>query len=121
MYPLMLSKAALSMTAVMKLRKSVGSPILIVAISCEEHLLDPRPEALRDVGARGGRAFLALVLEGAPHHRDDERLHVRRRMREDEILPARLADDPRILVVALDVRCRSLPTCSGTSTVLPVK
>ena len=69
----------------------------------EQPRLQRRPEAPGDVRARRGRALLALVLEGAAAEGGGERVHVGRRMGEDEVLPARLADDPRVAAVARQV------------------
>ena len=91
------------MTAPMNISKSVTSPILIVSTS-EIHLsLKLGPETLGNIGARRGGAFLSLILEGTSERVGDERIDVGRRMREHVVLAARLADDPRIDFVVLDV------------------
>src|SRR2546430_13243198 len=53
----------------------------------EHALADFRPERFRHVGAGGGAAFLALVLERAAHDAGREGVHVGARVRENEILP----------------------------------
>src|SRR5690606_13363319 len=61
------------------------------------------PEGVRDVDARDGAALLALVLEASAYDRDGDGLRVRALVRDDEILAARLAHDPRIARVPLEV------------------
>ena len=54
------------------------------------------PEALRHVRARRGGALLALVLERAAQDRGGDRVRVRGRVRDDEVLAAGLADEARV-------------------------
>ena len=68
-----------------------------------ERALQVLPQAARDVGAGRGRALLALVLERAPGERDEQRLRVGRGVRDDGVLAAGLADDPRVAAVVADV------------------
>ncbi len=75
----------------------------------DELLLDPRPQRARDVGPRGRGAFLTLELERAADQRGDQRLHVGRLVGEDEVLAAGLADDARVVLVAVDVVADRLP------------
>ena len=67
------------------------------------------PERLRHVDAARRRALLPLVLEPAARDRDGELLRIGRRMRDDEVLAARFADDARIAAIAADVRADRLP------------
>ena len=71
--------------------------------------LDLGVEALGDVGARGGRALLALELEGAAQQRHGQGLRLGAGMREDEVLAAGLAHQARIALVPLDVGAHGLP------------
>src|SRR4029078_9915105 len=68
-----------------------------------------RPQVRRSVDARGGRALLALVLEGAAQDCSGDRVDVRARVGDDEVLAAGLADDPRVVAVAVDVLADGLP------------
>ena len=54
------------------------------------------PQGGGDVGAAGGGALLALVLEGAADETVDQRVDVGRLVGEDEILAAGLAHDARV-------------------------
>src|SRR5205814_4441237 len=67
------------------------------------------PEVRGCVDARGGRALLALVLERAADDRSRDRLHVRGRVGDDEVLATRLADDARVVAVRVDVAAHGLP------------
>src|SRR5437763_7521854 len=67
------------------------------------------PEVRGREDARGGRAFLALVLERAADDRGRDRLHVRGWVRDDEVLAPGLADDARVVPVPVDVRADLLP------------
>ena len=90
----------------MNVRKSATSPIRISRIIATDAILDLRPQRLRHIDAARRRALLPLVLEPAAHDRDGELLHVGRRMRDDEVLAAGFADQPRIAPVAADVLAR---------------
>ena len=79
------------------------------------------PQRLGDVGARRGRALLALVLVGAAHERGRERVGVGRRVREDEVLAAGLADDARVGAVARRCSRRRSRQMSWKTSVEPVK
>ena len=83
--------------------------VLELADLRDELLLDRRPHALGCVDARGGRALLALVLEGAAQDRSRDGLGVRGRVRDDEVLAAGLADDARVAAIAGDVLADRLP------------
>src|SRR5438067_1046902 len=61
------------------------------------------PHRLRDVRTRRGGAFLSLGLEGSAHQCRAQRVRVRGVMSDDEILAARLPDQPRVGAVAGDV------------------
>jgi hypothetical protein len=67
------------------------------------------PDRARDVRAGGGRALLALVLEGAAVSAVFSTVRVGARVRDDEVLAAGLADQPRVGAVLLDVRADRLP------------
>ena len=67
-----------------------------------EQLEHAVPERCGNVGARGCRALLPLVLEGAPHQRRRDRCRLGRSVHDDEVLAARLADDARVGAVARD-------------------
>ena len=75
----------------------------------EQAFLHRGPERRWDERPRRRRALLALVLEGATGQRRREGRHAGRGVGEDEILPAGLADDPRIGAVAPDVAPDGLP------------
>ena len=66
----------------------------------DELLLDLGPDVRRDVEARCRGALLPLVLEGAAHDGGCDGLGVGGRVREDEVLPAGLADETWIAAVA---------------------
>ena len=70
---------------------------------------DLGPDALRDVGARGGRALLALELEGAAQHGHGQCIDIRRAMGHDEVLAAGLAHDARVGAVGGDVLADRFP------------
>src|SRR5215204_2403363 len=76
-------------------------------------LLEPlpqlRPQVRRRVHPRGGGALLPLVLERAADDRGRQRVDVRGRMRDDEVLAARLADDARVVAVAIHVLADRAP------------
>ena len=74
-----------------------------------EPLAQRRPEVRGRVDARGRRALLALVLERAAHDRGRERVDVGRRVGDDEVLAAGLADDARVVAVA--ARCSRPTVC----------
>ena len=97
------------MTAPTKFEKSATSPIFIVADLLGDLLAHLRPEARGHEDARRGGALLALVLEGAAEDRGRERLGVGARVRDDEVLAAGLADEPRVVAVARDVLADRLP------------
>src|SRR5205823_1551175 len=67
------------------------------------------PDRARDVRPGRGRALLALVVEGAAGQRGMQRVHVGRRVGDDEVLAAGLADEPRVRLVVSDVRADRLP------------
>src|SRR5581483_5241609 len=72
------------------------------------HLLDePLPELGPEVRGREDprrrRALLSLVLERAAHDGGRDGVDVRGRVRDDEVLAARLADDSRVVAVALEI------------------
>src|SRR5581483_7195735 len=52
---------------------------------------------------RRRRALLSLVLERAAHDGGRDGVDVRGRVRDDEVLAARLADDSRVVAVALEI------------------
>ncbi len=87
----------------MKLRKSSTSPHADLRHLGEEFLLHLRPQRAWDIGPGRRRALLALVLEGAPHQRRDQRGDVGGGMGKDEVLPTGLADDAGVGAVASDV------------------
>ena len=97
------------MTAAMKLRKSSGLPMRISGDLRLETLQHVRPQAVRYEGTARGRALLPLIFESTAHERDHERVDVGARMREDEVLAARLADQPRVAAIALDVLADGAP------------
>ena len=68
-----------------------------------ELVAQPRPDAARHVGARGGRALLPLVLERAADEGRPQHVEVGARVGDDEVLAAGLADDARVGAVAVDV------------------
>ena len=72
-------------------------------------IADLVPQRLRDVDAARGRALLPLVFEAAAGDRDRHRGRIRRRMRDDEVLAAGLADQARIAAVLVDVLADLLP------------
>ena len=74
-----------------------------------EPLAELRPEICRRIDPRGRRALLPLVLERAAHDRRRNRVDVRGRVGDDEVLAAGLADDPRVVAVVADVRADRLP------------
>ena len=67
------------------------------------------PQAARHVGAGGGGALLALVLERPADHRRPQHVRVGRRVRQDEVLAAGLADQPRVGRVVRQVLPDLLP------------
>ena len=68
--PESLENARSSMTAPMKFDRSVTSPIVSDSVVGDQLVAQSAvPDAARHVGARGGRALLALVLEGAADQR----------------------------------------------------
>ena len=94
---LCLANARSSMTAPMKLDRSVTSPRVRPLVIVDEVVLDRLPQRARHVGARGGRALLALVLERAADHRGAQHVGVGARVGEDEVLAAGLADEARVV------------------------
>ena len=90
-------------------RSRSTSPIASASTSATNGSLDLRPHRLRHVGARGGRALLALELEGAADHRDPQHVGVGRGVGDDEVLAAGLADDPRVGAVRRDVLADGAP------------
>ena len=100
---------ASSMTAPMKFDRSVTSPIVQRLDLGDEVLAHLAPDRLRDVGARRGRALLALVLERAADQRRAQHVGVGRRVRDDEVLAAGLADDARVGAVRRDVLADRAP------------
>ena len=83
------------------LRQAVGD--------VDEVALDLLPDRGRDVGARGGRALLALELEGAADHRGAQDGRVGAGVGEDEVLAAGLADEARVGAVAVEVGADLVP------------
>src|SRR5512133_1019955 len=75
----------------------------------DEPLAQLGPEVRGCVHARGCRALLALVLERAAQDRCGDRLDVRARMGDDEVLATGLADDAWVIAVAVDVLADGLP------------
>src|SRR5450756_1571011 len=69
----------------------------------DEFIADGAPQGSGNVGARGGRALLALVLESAADKRGRDRGGVGRRVDDDEVLAAGLADKARIVTIFLDI------------------
>ena len=67
----------------------------------DEPVPESGPQAARDEEARRGGALLSLVLERPADDRRRERVRIRARMGEDEVLAACLADDPRIVAIPL--------------------
>ena len=110
-----------SMTAPMKFEKSPTSPIAIEPTSSASRSRSSGQMRFGDVDARGGRALLALVLERAAHDRGRDRVDVGARVRDDEVLAARLADDARVVPVVRDVARRSSSTSIWNTGVEPVK
>ena len=87
-----------------------------------DHRRDPLahlgPERIGDVRARRGAALLPLVFVGAPHHAHRERVDVRARVRDDEVLAAGLPDDPGVAAVAVEIlrhRAPETPEYGGGS------
>ena len=78
----------------------------IIAIGA---IADLVPERLRHVDAARRRALLPLVLEPAARDRDRDLLRIGRRVDDDEVLAAGLADEARIRAVAADVLADLLP------------
>ena len=68
-----------------------------------------RHSEARDVGARGRRALLALVLERTAYQRRPQHRRVGRRVGDDEVLAAGLADEPGIAAVGGEVVGDALP------------
>ncbi len=60
------------------------------------------PQRGGQVGAGRRRALLPLVLEGAPDQRDNERVRIGAGVGHDEVLAAGLADQSRVVTVAVD-------------------
>jgi hypothetical protein len=69
----------------------------------------PGPQRGRDVGARGRRALLPGELEGTTDQRRAQHVGVGRRVRDDEVLAAGLADEPRISAVRRQVGAHGRP------------
>ena len=109
------------MTAPMKLEKSVTSPIGRLFDLVEEPVAQPRPHRPRNVGAGGGRALLPLELERPADQRGAQHVDVGGRVRDDEVLAAGLAHQPRVGPVARQVLRRPCATGARTSRVEPVK
>src|SRR6185503_19839305 len=61
------------------------------------------------VGAARGRALLTLILEGAPRHRYSELLRVGRRVSNEEVLAASLANQTRVTLVVADIGADACP------------
>src|SRR5690606_16077584 len=76
-----------------------------------EALLELGPEAAGDVHAAGRRALLSLELETATDDGGGDRVQIAlgRRVDEDEVLAAGLADEARVLLVVLDVLADAAP------------
>lgn len=75
----------------------------------EELLLERGPDALGDVGARGGTALLSRKLKRTAEQRRRERGDVCRRVREHKVLAARLADNAWITLVLGQILSCQLP------------
>jgi hypothetical protein len=60
------------------------------------------PQRRRDVGARGGAALLALILEGAAHQPTATLLRLGRGVRHHEVLAAGFAHDARVRAVTVE-------------------
>ncbi len=67
------------------------------------------PHRLRDVSARGGRAFLALVLESTANERGAQGVGVGGLVRDHEVLATRFADEARVRAVAVHVLADGSP------------
>src|SRR5205085_4378695 len=76
---------------------------LHVAHHAGDAITHARPQRLRNVDAARRGTFLALVLEAAARDRDRDFLRIRRRMRDDEVLAAGFADEPRVRAIPADV------------------
>ena len=105
---LCLANARSSMTAPMKFDKSVTSPWAAPSVIDARSRLDLRHRTARHVGARGGGALLALVLERTADHRRAQHVRVGRGVGQDEVLATGLADQPR---VGRGSSAGSAPTC----------
>ena len=75
----------------------------------KEVITHPPPHRLRHERAGGGRALLALVVEGSPDQRRGQHLRIGGGVRDDEVLAAGLPDQPRVAVVAAQVVADLLP------------
>ena len=74
-----------------------------------ERLAYVTPQVRRDVEPRRRGALLTLVLERSPHDCRCDRGGIGRRMRQDEVLAAGLADDAWVVAVATDVAADRAP------------
>ena len=84
-------------------RRQVGRVALVdLAHHRDRPVAHLGPERVGDVRARGRRALLSLVLEGAAHERRRDGLRVGGGVHDDEVLAARLTDEPRIGAIAVD-------------------
>src|SRR4029453_3774477 len=76
---------------------------LHIAHHPDDAIADVGPERLRDVNAARRGTLLTLIPERPARNGNRNLLRVSRRMRDDEILPARFANDTRIGPIAADV------------------
>src|SRR5690606_10128841 len=80
-----------------------------VADHCRNAVAHFGPERTRHVDPARCRTLLTLELESAAHDRNCQRLRIGRRMRNDEVLAARFANDARIATVTTHVAADRLP------------
>ena len=86
-----------------------GIADLHIRQQAEHTLAQLGPERFRHIGTGCGAALLTLVLKRTAHDSRSQRVHVRAWVRENEVLPAGLADEPRIVCVAGEIRGHLLP------------
>src|SRR5690606_29508255 len=72
-------------------------------------LLDRWPQRARYIHPRRRGALLSLVFESAPHNGRRQCRRIGRRVRDNEILASRLADDPRVRPILVDIFTYRLP------------